>query len=183
MNNLEKYVHYVQPVVQAINAHDNPSYLLQYFNLSPQDLVSDPGNNLVEFQTAAKNLPEHFNGTMPAVLAQWGEETDAALVLQVSPDHRKLFTPEVTEVLCGKYHAEHGQMAEAWENTADQTVYILLDHKYYSTTAGFEPTKDYGYEVMDGYPLDFLSRSLGLDYFLINDGKSSLEYVLAWWVL
>ena len=87
MNNLEKYVHHVQPVVQAINAHDNPSYLLQYFNLSPQDLVSDPGNNLVEFQTAAKNLPEHFNGTMPAVLAQWGEETDAALVLQVSPDH------------------------------------------------------------------------------------------------
>ena len=177
MNNLEKYVNYVQPVVQAINAHDNPFYLLWYYDLSAEDLFAEEG--LIDFQTKTKNRPEHFSGDMPMVYAQWGEETDAALVLQVSPDHRKLFTPEVTKVLCGTYHAEHGQMAEAWENTADQTVYILLDHKYYSTAAGFEPTKDYGYEVMDGYPLDFLSRSLGLDYFLINDGKSSLEYVLA----
>ena len=181
MNNLEKYVHYVQPVVQAINAHDNPSYLLQYFNLSPQDLVSDPGNNLVEFQTAAKNLPAHFNGTMPAVLAQWGEETDASMVLEISPENRKLLSAEVIKVLSGKYHREHGQVGEDWENTADQTVYVLLDHKYYSTTAGFEPADDYSYISGNniGDALDFLSRSLGLDYFLINDGKSSLEYVLA----
>ena len=58
MNTLEKYVHYVQPVVQTISDQYNPSYLLQYFSVSPDDLFAVEG--MVGFFTQDKHLPEHL---------------------------------------------------------------------------------------------------------------------------
>jgi hypothetical protein len=132
MNNLEKYVDYLQPVVKTFKENYNQFYRLEYYNLSAEDLFVD--DCLVEFQTQDKNRPEHFSGNIPMVYAQWGEETGASMV----------------------------------------------DHQYFQTCAGFEPADDYSY-ISDnniGDALDFLSCGLHLEYFLIGEGYSDLEYVL-----
>jgi len=178
VNNLQIYVDYAQPVVKTINEHHNQFYTLWYYNLSPEDLFAEDG--LVEFMTQDKNRPEHFNGNMPMVYAQWGEETGASMVLELSPENRKLLSPEVIKVLSGKYHREHGQVGEDWENCADETVYVLMDHQYWQTCAGFEPADDYSYISGNniGDALDFISRSLHQPYFLIHKGYSDLDYIL-----
>jgi len=167
MNTLEKYVHYVQPVVQTISDQYNPSYLLQYFSVSPDDLFAVEG--MVGFFTQDKHLPEHFSGDIPVVYAQWGEETGANIVIQLSAEHRALLSPDVATVLLGEQY-------KLWE---DGVVYLLMGHEYCQTCSGYTVT-----EQIDptnggvGNALDFLSRSLGLDYFLINEGKSDIEYAL-----
>jgi hypothetical protein len=178
VNNLQIYVDYAQPVVKTINEHHNQFYTLWYYNLSPEDLFVD--DCLVEFMTQDKNRPEHFNGNMPMVYAQWGEETGASMVLEISPENRKLLSPEVIKVLSGKYHREHGQVGEDWENCADETVYVLMDHQYFQTCAGFEPADDYSYissNTVD-HALDFLSRRLGINYLNIDEARTDLEWKL-----
>jgi hypothetical protein len=178
MNNLEKYVDYLQPVVKTFKENYNQFYRLEYYNLSAEDLFVD--DCLVEFQTQDKNRPEHFSGNIPMVYAQYGEETGASMVLEISPENRKLLSAEVIKVLSGKYHREHGQVGEDWEKCANKTVYVLMDHQYFQTCAGFEPADDYSY-ISDnniGDALDFLSRSLRLEYFLIEEGYSDLDYII-----
>lgn len=177
-NNLEIYVDYVKPVVKSINEHHNEFYLLQYYNLSPEDLFEE--GTLVGFMTKNKNRPEHFSGNIPMIYAQYGEETGASMVLEISPENRKLLDPKVIKVLSGKYHREAGQVTEDWEKCANKTVYVLMDHQYFSTCAGFEPADDYSYISKNniGDALDFVSRSLGLDYLTIHVGKSDLEWFL-----
>ena len=174
-NNLEIYVDYVEPVVKSINEHHNEFYTLWYYNLSPEDLFVE--NASVEFMTQDKGLPEHFSGNMPVVYAQWDEVSGACMVLELSPENRKLLSPEVIKVLSGKYHREAGQVGEDWEKCADETVYVLMDA---CRDLGFEPADDYSYisENNIGDALDFVSRSLGLDYLTIHDGKSDLEWFL-----
>ena len=83
-------------------------------------------------------------------------------------------------MLSGKYHREAGQVTEDWEKCDNKTVYVLMDHQYFSTCAGFEPADDYSYISKNniGDALDFVSRSLGLDYLTIHVGKSDLEWFL-----
>ena len=103
------------------------------------------------------------------VYAQWGEETGANIVIQLSAEHRALLSPDVATVLLGEQY-------KLWE---DGVVYLLMGHEYCQTCSGYTVT-----EQIDptnggvGNALDFLSRSLGLDYFLINEGKSDIEYAL-----
>ena len=162
MNNLEKYVSYAQPVVKTINEHHNEFYRLEYYNLGAEDLFAEDG--LVEFQTQDKNRPEHFNGNKPMVYAQYGEETGASIVLEISPENRKLLSPEVANTVLGEHY-------KLWE---DGVVYLLMDHEYYQTCAGFTVT-----EQIDptnggvGNALDFLSDRLGLNYLYCRDYYST----------
>tara|TARA_R100001224_G_scaffold104083_1_gene77118 strand:- start:67 stop:579 length:513 start_codon:yes stop_codon:yes gene_type:complete len=166
-NNLEIYVDYVKPVVKSINEHHNEFYDLQYYSLSPEDLTAEDG--LVEFMTERKNRPEHFSGNIPMIYAQYGEETGASMVLELSAEQRKLLSPDVATTLLGEQY-------KLWE---DGVVYLLMDHEYYQTCSGFTVT-----EQIDptnggvGNALDFVSRSLGLDYLSIHVGKSDLEWLL-----
>jgi hypothetical protein len=166
-NNLEIYVDYVKPVVKSIKEHHNEFYDLQYYNLSPEDLTAEDG--LVEFVTERKNRPEHFSGNIPMIYAQYGEETGASMVLELSAEQRKLLSPDVATTLLGEQY-------KLWE---DGVVYLLMDHEYYQTCSGFTVT-----EQIDptnggvGNALDFVSRSLGLDYLSIHVGKSDLEWFL-----
>jgi hypothetical protein len=158
MENLEMFVKYAQPVVKAIKQHHNEFYHLRYYNLSAEDLFAEDG--LIQFQTQQRNRPEHFSGTLPMVYAGWGEETGASLVLEISPENRKLLNPEVATTLLGEHY-------KLWE---DGVVYLLMDHEYYQTCAGFTVT-----EQIDptkggvGNALTFLSHRLGLNY-LVSHG-------------
>ena len=173
MNELKNYVDYVQPIIKAIHDNHNQFHLLQYFTVNAEDLTVS--NGLLEFMTQAKNRPEHFNvevginNAIPLVYAQYGEETGASLVLELTAEQRNLLSPEVANTILGEHY-------KLWE---DGVVYLLMGHEYCQTCSGYTVT-----EQIDptnggvGNALDFLSRSLGLDYFLINEGKSDIEYAL-----
>lgn len=167
MNNLNKYVDYLQPVVKTFRENYNQFYLLQYYNLSPEDLSIDHG--LLEFMTEHKNRPEHFSGNIPMIYAQYGEETGASIVLELSAEQRKLLSPDVANTLLGEQY-------KLWE---DGVVYLLMDHEYYSDCSGFTVTKQIDPTNGGvGNALDFLSCSLNLPYFYIEEGYSDLEYIL-----
>ena len=164
MNNLQRYVEYVQPVVRSIQEHHNECYRLQYFNLEPEDLFAEGG--VIEFQRGVtKCLPEHFDGDLPAVLAGWGEETGASLVLEISPEHRERLSSDVVDVI-------------QWPRTSNKTIYVPLDHEYYQTCAGFAPSNEFEDWEGVGHALDFLSHRLGLNYLTIHEGWCDLEAVL-----
>tara|TARA_Y100001951_G_C11291347_1_gene272393 strand:- start:2203 stop:2727 length:525 start_codon:yes stop_codon:yes gene_type:complete len=172
VNNLQIYVDYAQPVVKAINEHHNQFYTLWYYNLSPEDLFAEDG--LIEYMTEDKNVPADFNGNMPMVYAQWGEETGASMVLEISPENRKLLSPEVLDVIKTEYLEYHVK----WRKTADKTIYLLMDHEYYQTCAGFAPSNDFEDSVNVDDALDFLSHRLGLNYLHIDRARTDLEWKL-----
>ena len=163
MNELKKYVDYAQPVIKAIRENHNQFCLLQYYTVSAEDLTVEQG--LLEFMTETKNRPEHFNGNITLVYAQYGEETGAGLVLVIPPEERKNLSPEVTKVLAGEYHRERSQLLEEWDNTAKCDAFVILEHKYYSDVSGFEPSDSWGgaykiYSHVD-QAIEFLSWTMG----------------------
>ena len=172
MNNLNKYVDYLQPLVKTFKENYNQFYCLEYYNLSAGSITAEDG--LIEFMTEHKNRPEHFSGNIPMVYAQWGEETGASMVLEISPEQRKLLSPEVLDVI----KTEHLEYHEKWRKTADQTVYLLMDHEYYQTCAGFAPSEEFEDTLTVGNALDFLSHRLCLPYFLLEQGYSDLDFIL-----
>ena len=178
MNNLEKYVDYLQPVVETFKENYNQFYRLEYYNLSAEDLFAEDG--LVEFQTQDKNRPEHFSGNIPMVYAQYGEETGASMVLEISPEQRKLLSPEVLDVILRTSEERGNASVEEWRKNAKISPYILMDHEYYQTCCGFAPCGDFNDYLSMGNALDFISKRLHLEYFLIEEGYSDLEYILGW---
>ena len=172
MNNLKNYVEYAQPVIKAIRENHNEFCLLQYYTVSTEDLTVS--NGLLEFMTETKNRPEHFSGNIPLVYAQYGEETGASMVLVITPEMRKLLSPEVLDVI----KTEHLEYHEKWRKTADQTIYLLMDHEYYSTCAGFVPSTEFEDVNNVGEATDFLSHRLGIPYYSINNPNCGLEYHL-----
>ena len=182
MNNLQRYVNYAQPVVKVIREQHNEFFRLEYFSVSAEDLTAEDG--LIEFMTppdystgkgvGGKGCPEDFNGEIPLVYAQWGEESGASIVLAIAPEQRKLLSPEVLDVI----KTEHLEYHEKWRKTADQTVYLRMDHEYYQTCAGFAPSDEFEDTVGVGFALDFISHRLGLNYLVIHDGWHDLEYIL-----
>ena len=158
MNNLEKYVNYLQPVVKVISEHHNEFFRLQYFSVSGEDLFAEDG--LVEFMAEDKYDPEHFNGVIPMVYAQWGEESGASIVLEISPENRKLLSPEVLDVI----KTDQLEYHEKWRKTADITVYLRMDHEFYETCSGFSPSTEFEDTVAVGNAFDFLTHRLGLNY-------------------
>ena len=171
MNNLQRYRDYVRPVIEAINKHHNEFYRLDHFSIEPQDLFLDGSSDegLIDFRSQEKNSFEDFNGDLSLLIAQWDEISGSSAVLQVYSEHRRLFKPEVAEVLLGPYF-------ESWD---EGTIYLLMDFEYYSTTAGFRVSQQVDPTNGGvGDALDFLSQRLGLPYLLINNGTTDLELVL-----
>jgi len=168
MNNLQRYVNYAQPVVKAVRENHNEFQRLEYFSVNAEDLFVEEGF-LIEFMAQDKYDPKHFNGVIPLVYAQWGEETGASLVLELSAEQRKLLSAEVAAIILGEDY-------KLWENGV---VWLLMDHEYYQTCSGFTVT-----EQIDptnggvGNAIDFLSRGLGLNYLTIDNSYIGLEYLL-----
>ena len=166
MNILSKYVDYAQPVVKTVNKNHNDFFRLQYFMFKPEDLRLY--GDLVDFMHDGGYLPEHFNGVIPCIYAQWGEETGASMVLELSAEHRKLLNKDLATTLLGEHYKK-------WE---DGVVYLLMDHEYCDYDSGFkvveqiDPTKG---DVWDA--LAFISRRIGLSYLVEHDGDL-LEYTL-----
>ena len=180
MNDLKKFVNYAQPVVKAVKENHNEFHRLEYFSVNAENLFVEEGF-LIEFMAEDKYDPKHFNGAIPLVYANWGEETGASIVLEISPEQRQLLDPEVIKVLSGKYHREHGQVSEDWEKCANKTVYVLMDHEYYQTCSGFAPSEEFEDSVNIGWALDFLAHRLGLNYLTIDFPYSRTEYMLIDW--
>ena len=174
MNNLQRYVNYAQPVVKVIREQHNQFFRLEYFSVSAEDLTAE--NGLIEFMSESKYSPEHFTGEIPLVYAQWGEESGASIVLEIFPEQRELLSPEVLSVFHGD--GWNNDWKAWWNNSADQTVYLLMDHEYYQTCAGFAPSNEFEDTVGVGHALDFISHRLGLNYLVIHDGWHDLEYIL-----
>ena len=184
MNNLEKYVNYVQPVVQAVAEHHMPFYRLQYFELSPDDLyINDSG--LVEFMTQEKYNPEDFSGSIPMVYAQWGEESGSCIILEIPPAQRCLLSPKLADILSGVYAREAGQLKEQWDNNKNRVTYCALEFIHGEQHSGYDLSevfpdfvgKGFGFGV--GHVVDFVSRSLGLNYLDLENPNGHLEYVLS----
>ena len=171
MNNLEIYVNHAQPVVKTIKKHHNEFYTLWYYNLSPEDLFVKDAS--VEFMTqdrgecsVLKYLPKHFSGNIPMVYAQWDEVSGASMVLELSPENRKLLSPEVANTILGEQY-------KLWE---DGVVYLLMDacrDSGFTVTEQIDPTNG-----GVGNALDFLSRRLGINYLNIHEARTDLEWKL-----
>tara|TARA_R110000796_G_scaffold9263_3_gene31793 strand:- start:226 stop:747 length:522 start_codon:yes stop_codon:yes gene_type:complete len=159
MSTLKKYVKYVRPVVRAVSEHHNRFHRLRYYELSPEDIRGEHG--VVDFITQDKHYPEHFDGNIPCVYAQWGEESGASIVLEISPETRKLLD---TDVIVNITDVESTDAMSKWNATADQTVYILMDHINYESGGGFELAKWFADSVKVSDAFDFLSYRLGLEY-------------------
>ena len=166
MEDLKKVVNFLQPVVKSINKHHNQFYECDYFTVAPEDLLLDEESlSLVEFMTADKNLPEHFNGEIPLIHMRWGEETGASIVLWLTPEHQKLLDSVTHTALMGTVFEE-------------RLTAVLLTHEYYQTTAGFGVfdrihAEDWMYNHHDATAreeyifyksLNFILEELGLSY-------------------
>ena len=173
MNNLQKYVWYVQPVIQAIREHHNEFCNLQYLHIDPEDLFAEGG--LIEFRNhPTKYLPGHFDGELPVIHASWGEESGSSLLLEISPEHRERLSPEVVDVIRGEDLEYH----EKWRKTAKKTIYVPLDHEYYLSNSGFVHSTEFEDWEGIGHGLDFLSHRLGLNYLTVHAGICDLETIL-----
>ena len=183
-NNLEKYVNYVQPVVKAINKHHTEFFRLQYFSVSAEDLVVEDG--LIEFRTKDKHNPEDFTGEIPMVCAQWGEVSGASIVLEISPENRKLLSPEVVDVIKGEFLTSS---SHPWAKTVDKTVWVLMDYEHYEACSGFtlagidlfhddNDGKVKGHVDIEDSWINFLSDRLGLTYLKLDYAITDLENII-----
>jgi len=173
MNDLKNYVEYAQPVIKAIRENHNEFFRLQYHTVSPEDLVIEEG--LLELaKTKTKYLFEHYSGNIPLVYAQWGEETGASMVLVITPEMRNHLPSKVINFL----KTEEQEYRVKWDNTANKTMFFLLDHIYFQNVAGFEPSTEFEDVNNVGQATDFLSHRLGIPYLSIENPYCGLEYHL-----
>tara|TARA_R100000656_G_C3880585_1_gene114324 strand:- start:2 stop:550 length:549 start_codon:yes stop_codon:yes gene_type:complete len=178
MNNLQRYVNYVQPVVDAIEKHHNYYHIIQYHNVSAEDIYAQGG--YIEFGTKGDLTIDvgDLNGDIPMIYASTQEEGGGHLVIEIAPEQRELLSPDVLSVFHGD--GWNNDWKAWWNNSADQTVYLLMDHGGISERdfTGFAPSKEFEDTVGVGHALDFISHRLGLNYLFIHDGCNDLEYVL-----
>jgi hypothetical protein len=174
---MKAFVDNVQPVIQEIRKSHNQFFRLEYFAFSPEDLYEDSG--CIDYQSEKKYNPEHFDGPINAIYAQFGEETGAALLLEITPEVRSSLSKEVVDVLCDRYQQGDIEFIKNWNDSANQTVYFFLDHRYYMNGGGFELSDEH--DQMHGYLGDgfsFLTQRLGLP--CLNDTIDDLLYAHGW---
>ena len=130
---MKAFVDNVQPVIKEIRRAHNQFFRLECFAFSPEDLYETSGclDYIADDLEGGegKYNPEHFDGPINAVYAQFGEETGAALLLEITPEVRSSLSDAVVDVLCDR-------------GSADKTVYFRLDHRYYMYGGGFELSND-----------------------------------------
>ena len=174
---MKAFVDNVQPVIQEIKRSHNQFFRLEYFAFSPEDLYEDSG--CMDYQNEKKYNPEHFDGPINAVCAQFGEETGAALLLEITPEVRSSLSDEVVDVLCGRGEDGFMEFIKKWDESADKTVYFRLDHRYYMYGGGFELSNDSDQitpYLGDG--LFYIVHSLGLS--CLEDTIDNLLYEHGW---
>jgi len=163
VNTMKSFVDRAQPVVREIKRVHNEFIRLQSFAFSPEDLYEEYGT--IDFIKDNKYNPEDFDGPINAIYAQFGEETGAALVLEITPEVRSSLKIGVVDVL--RSFGEEGDMEfiRGWEESADKTVYFRLDHVYYMSGSGFELSNDCDPITTNiGGGLCHITHRLGLTY-------------------
>lgn len=166
-NTMKAFVDKAQPVVQEIKRVHNEFIRLQYFALSPEDLYTDDICGAIDFMTENKYNPEHFNGPINAIYAQFGEETGAALLLEITPEVRSRgLKIGVIDVLCDRGQEGDIEFIRGWDESADKTVFFRLDHMYYEWNGGgFELSTDCAQTTRHlGVGLSYITDRLGLTY-------------------
>ena len=174
---MKAFVDKAQPVIQEIKRVHNEFIRLQYFAFSPEDLYEQYGT--IDFIKDNKYNPEDFDGPINAIYAQFGEETGAALLLEITPEVRSSLKIGVVDVL--RSFGEEGDMEfiRGWEESADKTVYFRLDHTYYDYGGGFELSNDCDpITSYLGAGLCHITHRLGLTY--LNEMVDDLLYAHGW---
>ena len=174
---MKAFVDKAQPVIQEIKRVHNEFIRLQYFAFSPEDLYEQYGT--IDFIKDNKYNPEDFDGPINAIYAQFGEETGAALLLEITPEVRSSLKIGVVDVL--RSFGEEGDMEfiRGWEESADKTVYFRLDHTYYDYGGGFELSNDCDpITTYLGAGLCHITHRLGLTY--LNEMVDDLLYAHGW---
>jgi len=174
---MKVFVDNAQPVIQEIKRVHNEFIRLQYFAFSPEDLYEQYGT--IDFIKNNKYNPEDFHGPINAIYAQFGEETGAALLLEITPEVRAWLKIGVVDVL--RCFGEEGdiEFMTAWEESADKTVYFRLDHHYYDYGGGFELSNDCDQITRYlGDGLCHITHRLGLTY--LNEMVDDLLYDHGW---
>jgi hypothetical protein len=174
---MKTFVDNVQPVIQEIKRSHNQFFRLEYFAFSPEDLYEDSG--CLEYQSEKKYNPEHFEGPINAVCAQFGEETGAALLLEITPEVRGLLSSGVIDVLCDRGEQGDIEFINAWEKSANETVYFRMDHVYYQSGSGFELSNECDQITPYlGHGLEHIVQRLGLS--CLEDTIDNLLYEHGW---
>ena len=174
---MKAFVDKAQPVIQEIKRVHNEFIRLESFAFSPEDLYEQYGT--IDFIKDNKYNPEDFNGPINAIYAQFGEETGAALLLEITPEVRASLKIGVVDVL--RSFGEEGDMEfiRGWEESADKTVYFRLDHTYYDYGGGFELSNDCDpITTYLGAGLCHITHRLGLTY--LNEMVDDLLYAHGW---
>tara|TARA_R100001377_G_scaffold59718_1_gene36049 strand:+ start:198 stop:752 length:555 start_codon:yes stop_codon:yes gene_type:complete len=158
---MKTFVDDVQSVIQEIRKSHNEFFRLECFRFSPEDLYSN--NGCIDYQKEGKYDPEHFDGPINAIYAQFGEETGASLLLEITPEVRSSLSKEVVDVLCDRDQQGDMEFIRNWNDSVNQTVYFFLDHVYYMDGGGFELSNEHDqmHEYL-GSGLSFLTQRLGL---------------------
>ena len=180
---MKAFVDNVQPVIKEIRRAHNQFFRLECFAFSPEDLYETSGclDYIADDLEGGegKYNPEHFDGPINAVYAQFGEETGAALLLEITPEVRSSLSDEVVDVLCDRGEQGDMEFIRAWEESADKTVYFRLDHVYYMNDSGFELSNDCPQITPYlGHGLEHIVRRLGLS--CLEDTIDNLLYKHEW---
>ena len=184
---MKAFVDKAQPVIQEIKRVHNEFIRLEYFAFSPEDLYEDGGvidyiadgpksEGVANWEyPEAKYSPEHFDGPINAIYAQFGEETGAALLLEITPEVRASLSSGVVDVLCDRGEQGDMEFIRAWKESADKTVYFRMDHSYYLQGSGFELSNDCDQITTSlGAGLSHITQRLGLTY--LDDMIDDLLY-------
>jgi len=180
---MKTFVDNVQPVIQEIRKSHNQFFRLECFRFSPEDLYTNEGciDYIVDGKEdkEGKYNPEHFDGPINAIYAQFGEETGAALLLEITPEVRSSLSKEVVDVLCDRDQQGDIEFIKNWNESANQTVYFFLDHRYYMNGGGFELSDEHDQlHRYLGNGFSFLTQRLGLP--CLDDTIDDLLYAHGW---
>ena len=174
---MKVFVDNAQPVIQEIKRVHNEFIRLEYFAFSPEDLYEQSG--VIDYIKDNKYNPEDFDGPINAIYAQFGEETGAALLLEITPEVRASLSSGVVDVLCDRGEQGDIEFIRAWEESADKTVYFRMDHCYYMYDSGFELSNDCDQITRYlGDGLCHITQRLGLTY--LNEMIDDLLYDHGW---
>ena len=170
-------------MIQEIKRSHNQFFRLEYFAFSPEDLYEDSGclDYIVDDLEGkeGKYNPEHFDGPINAVYAQFGEETGAALLLEITPEVRSSLSDKVVDVLCDRGEQGDIEFIKKWDESADKTVYFRMDHVYYMYGGGFELSNECDQITPYlGHGLEHIVQRLGLS--CLEDTIDNLLYEHGW---
>ena len=168
MNNLQRYVEYVQPVVDAIEMYHNDYHTIQYHSVGGEDIYAEGG--CIDFLTKGDLSIDvgDLNGNIPMIFVETREQSGGHLVIEIAPEQRELLSSEVLSVFHGD--GWNNDWKTWWNNEAwaDQKVYLLMDHGGISERdfTGFCPSDEFEDTADVNAALKFITHRLGLNYLI-----------------